>query len=135
MGFIALFGIAVLNGVVLVTHVNSLRRTKCDLVEAVRRGASDRLRPVIMTALVASLGFIPMALSTSPGSEVQRPLATVVIGGLVTSTFLTLFVLPQLYILVARLEMWWARREEEDRMLNPDPTPCPDVEPELAGAD
>ncbi|MCG6956002.1 MAG: CusA/CzcA family heavy metal efflux RND transporter [Gemmatimonadetes bacterium] len=135
VGFIALFGIAVLNGVVLVTHVNNLRQTKCGLVEAVRRGAADRLRPVIMTALVASLGFVPMALSTSPGSEVQRPLATVVIGGLVTSTFLTLFVLPQLYILVAKLEMWWAQREEEDRLLHPDPEPCDDMEPLPAGAD
>jgi cobalt-zinc-cadmium resistance protein CzcA len=121
--------------VVLVTHVNNLRQTKCGLVEAVRRGAADRLRPVIMTALVASLGFIPMALSTSPGSEVQRPLATVVIGGLVTSTFLTLFVLPQLYIMVAKLEIWWARREEEDRLLHPDPKPCDEMEPLPAGAD
>ncbi len=101
IGFIALFGIAVLNGVVLVEHLNHLRHDKHpgdDTVRArVRRGATDRLRPVLMTALVASLGFVPMALSTSPGSEVQRPLASVVIGGLITSTFLTLFVLPVLY--------------------------------------
>ena len=89
----------------------------------------------VLTALVASLGFISMALSTSPGSEVQRPLATVVIGGLVTSTFLTLFVLPVLYVLVARAEEWWARREEGDRYLHPDPEPEADWEPELAGAD
>lgn len=97
VGFIALFGIAVLNGVVLISEMNALRAAGSAVDDAVRIGAADRLRPVIMTALVASLGFIPMALSTSPGSEVQRPLATVVIGGLVTSTALTLFVLPLLY--------------------------------------
>jgi cobalt-zinc-cadmium resistance protein CzcA len=102
IGFIALFGIAVLNGVVLVTHLNEVREQMPDALDAVRTGAADRLRPVLMTALVASLGFVPMALSTSPGSEVQRPLASVVIGGLVTSTFLTLFVLPALYLAVAR---------------------------------
>ena len=97
VGFIALFGIAVLNGVVLISAINALRAGGHGVEDAVRQGAADRLRPVIMTALVASLGFVPMALSTSPGSEVQRPLATVVIGGLVTSTLLTLFVLPLLY--------------------------------------
>lgn len=97
VGFIALFGIAVLNGVVMVSHINSLRESGQDTEEAIRNGASDRLRPVMITALVASLGFIPMALSTSRGAEVQRPLATVVIGGLVTATILTLYVLPLLY--------------------------------------
>jgi cobalt-zinc-cadmium resistance protein CzcA len=97
VGFIALFGIAVLNGVVLITYLNQLRDAGRPLDQAVREGAEIRLRPVLMTALVASFGFIPMALSTSPGSEVQRPLATVVIGGLVTSTMLTLIVLPLLY--------------------------------------
>jgi len=100
VGFIALFGIAVLNGVVLVEHLNHLRHDDDvghDVLARTRRGATDRLRPVLMTALVASLGFVPMALSTSPGSEVQRPLASVVIGGLLTSTILTLFVLPVLY--------------------------------------
>jgi cobalt-zinc-cadmium resistance protein CzcA len=101
IGFIALFGIAVLNGVVMVEHLNHMRHAhegEEETVDArVERGAADRLRPVLMTALVASLGFVPMALSTSPGSEVQRPLASVVIGGLVTSTVLTLFVLPVLY--------------------------------------
>ena len=97
VGFIALFGIAVLNGVVMVSHINSLREKGKDVEEAVRQGASDRLRPVLITALVASLGFIPMALATSRGAEVQRPLATVVIGGLVTATVLTLYVLPLLY--------------------------------------
>jgi cobalt-zinc-cadmium resistance protein CzcA len=97
VGFIALFGIAVLNGVVLITYLNQLREEGQPLDAAVRQGSETRLRPVLMTALVASVGFIPMALSTSPGSEVQRPLATVVIGGLVTSTLLTLVVLPVLY--------------------------------------
>jgi heavy metal efflux system protein len=101
VGFIALFGIAVLNGVVLLSHINALRDEGRTVDDAVRRGASDRLRPVVMTALVASLGFVPMALSTSPGSEVQRPLASVVIGGLITSTVLTLFVLPLLYRAIA----------------------------------
>jgi cobalt-zinc-cadmium resistance protein CzcA len=109
VGFIALFGIAVLNGVVLVSHVNALRAGGEDLETAMRTGASDRLRPVLMTALVASLGFVPMALSTSPGSEVQRPLASVVIGGLITSTVLTLFVLPVLYRALAR---WKARHDD-----------------------
>ncbi|MEY4608810.1 MAG: hypothetical protein RL625_1027, partial [Gemmatimonadota bacterium] len=108
IGFIALFGIAVLNGVVLVEHLNHLRDEGRDLDAAVRQGALDRLRPVLMTALVASLGFLPMALSQSPGSEVQRPLASVVIGGLVTSTLLTLFVLPLAYRALTR---WEQRRE------------------------
>jgi cobalt-zinc-cadmium resistance protein CzcA len=97
VGFIALFGIAVLNGVVLIAYINQLRDQGRPLDDAVKEGAEIRLRPVLMTALVASVGFIPMATSTSPGAEVQRPLATVVIGGLVTSTALTLVVLPLLY--------------------------------------
>jgi len=87
----------VLNGVVLVEHLNHLRHTEHDLDRRVRKGARDRLRPVLMTATVASLGFVPMALSQGAGAEVQRPLASVVIGGLITSTLLTLFVLPLLY--------------------------------------
>ena len=97
VGFIALFGVAVLNGVVLVAYINQLRDQGMSLDQAVREGCEVRLRPVLMTALVASFGFIPMALSTSPGSEVQRPLATVVIGGLISSTMLTLIVLPVVY--------------------------------------
>jgi cobalt-zinc-cadmium resistance protein CzcA len=102
IGFIALFGIAVLNGVVMVTSINDLRRHGHHLVEATVEGAASRLRPVLMTALVAGFGFVPMALSQSPGSEIQRPLATVVIGGLLTSTLLTLLVLPVLYVTVER---------------------------------
>ena len=97
VGFIALFGVAVLNGVVMVSYINRLREEGRSVVDAVREGAMTRLRPVLMTALVASLGFIPMALATSAGAEVQRPLATVVIGGLITSTLLTLLILPTLY--------------------------------------
>jgi len=97
VGFIALFGVAVLNGIVLVSYINRLRGEGLETMEAVVRGAATRLRPVLMTALVASLGFLPMALSHSSGAEVQRPLASVVIGGLVTSTVLTLFLLPLLY--------------------------------------
>lgn len=97
VGFIALFGVAVLNGVVLVTYIVQLRREGLDASQAAFAGAMIRIRPVLMTALVAMLGFIPMALSSSAGAEVQRPLATVVIGGLVTSTALTLFVLPAIY--------------------------------------
>lgn len=106
VGFIALFGVAVLNGVVLVSYINQLRQEGKPLEEAVREGAKTRLRPVLMTAMVASFGFIPMAVSTSMGAEVQRPLATVVIGGLVSSTLLTLLVLPTLY-------RWFEGRREE----------------------
>jgi cobalt-zinc-cadmium resistance protein CzcA len=102
IGFIALFGVAVLNGVVMVAYFNRLLEEGHELGFAVIKGASDRLRPVLMTALVASLGFVPMALSHGTGAEVQRPLATVVIGGLGTSTLLTLFVLPALYHLIER---------------------------------
>ena len=103
IGFVALFGVAVLNGIVLVDHINMIRKEKKgDLKKLVIEGSVDRLRPVLMTALVASLGFIPMAFNTGPGSEVQRPLATVVIGGLVTSTFLTLMVLPIAYYWIER---------------------------------
>lgn len=97
IGCIALLGIAVLNAVVLVSHIRRLETDGVPIDHAVLQGAMDRLRPVLMTALVASLGFLPMALATSMGAEVQRPLATVVIGGLLTSTALTLFVIPALY--------------------------------------
>jgi cobalt-zinc-cadmium resistance protein CzcA len=97
VGFIALFGIAVLNGIVLLTYIRELQQEGKPPREAAEQGAETRLRPVLMTALVASLGFIPMAVSHGAGAEVQRPLATVVIGGLVTSTALTLVVLPTLF--------------------------------------
>jgi cobalt-zinc-cadmium resistance protein CzcA len=97
VGFIALFGVAVLNGIVLVSYFNKLRQEGLSLQEAVLRGCELRLRPVLMTALVAALGLIPLLFATGPGSEVQRPLATVVVGGLVSSTLLTLLLLPTLY--------------------------------------
>ena len=118
VGFIALFGIAVLNGVVMVSRINSLREEGKETEEAVRQGASDRLRPVLITALVASLGFIPMALATSRGAEVQRPLATVVIGGLFTATLLTLYLLPLLY----------------PKFLPKEPRPQPQEKPEQVAA-
>ena len=97
VGFIALFGVAVLNGVVLVSYIIERQRHGLTPVDAALEGAKIRLRPVLMTALVASLGFLPMAMAHSAGAEVQRPLATVVIGGLITSTLLTLLVVPAVY--------------------------------------
>jgi heavy metal efflux system protein len=123
VGFIALFGVAVLNGVVMVSYINHLREEGRSLDQAIREGAETRLRPVLMTALVASLGFVPMAIATSAGAEVQRPLATVVIGGLITSTLLTLLLLPTLY-------RWFEREQKQesevaDRQQTVDETPVP----------
>jgi len=97
VGFIALWGIAVLNGVVLVTSIRRLRDDGLDVLKAVREGCVQRFRPVMMTATVALLGLVPFLFATGPGSEVQKPLAVVVIGGLISSTLLTLVVLPALY--------------------------------------
>ena len=108
VGFIALSGVAVLNGVVMVSFIRNLRDQGMKLDEAIIEGALTRLRPILMTALVASLGFVPMALNTGAGAEVQRPLATVVIGGIISSTALTLLVLPALYRLFHKKE----RKEE-----------------------
>jgi cobalt-zinc-cadmium resistance protein CzcA len=102
IGFIALSGVAVLNGLVIVTFIESMRERGASVYEAVVSGAVGRLRPVLMTACVAAIGFVPMALNTGVGAEVQRPLATVVIGGIISSTFLTLLVLPVLYVLFAK---------------------------------
>ena len=100
VGFIALSGVAVLNGVVMLSFIKQLRADGLSLIDAIQIGALSRLRPVLMTALVASLGFIPMALNTGTGAELQRPLATVVVGGIISSTLLTLLILPALYKLV-----------------------------------
>jgi cobalt-zinc-cadmium resistance protein CzcA len=97
VGFIALSGVAVLNGIVMISFIRQLRAAGTPLEAAIEEGSLTRLRPVLMTALVASLGFVPMALNLGAGAEVQRPLATVVIGGIVSSTALTLLVLPALY--------------------------------------
>jgi cobalt-zinc-cadmium resistance protein CzcA len=102
VGFIALSGVAVLNGLVLISFIRNLQEQGHALVDAVREGTMTRLRPVLVTALVASLGFLPMAIATGTGAEVQRPLATVVIGGILSSTLLTLLVLPMLYLLAHR---------------------------------
>ena len=102
VGFIALSGVAVLNGVVMIAFIRKLREQGDPLHEAIVDGAIGRLRPVLMTALVAALGFVPMALNVGAGAEVQRPLATVVIGGIISSTLLTLLVLPALYRLLHR---------------------------------
>jgi cobalt-zinc-cadmium resistance protein CzcA len=104
VGFIALSGVAVLNGLVMIAYIRQLREQGMPLQDAIREGAITRLRPVLMTALVASLGFVPMAIATGTGAEVQRPLATVVIGGILSSTALTLLVLPLLYRLAYRRE-------------------------------
>ena len=104
VGFIALSGVAVLNGLVMITFITRLRAEGHSLDDAVLHGAVARLRPVLMTALVASLGFLPMMLATGRGAEVQRPLATVVVGGVLSSTLLTLVILPVLYRLLARKE-------------------------------
>ena len=109
VGFIALSGVAVLNGLIMISSFNSLREQGRSLHDAVREGALTRFRPVLMTALVASLGFVPMAIATGSGAEVQRPLATVVIGGIISSTFLTLVLLPTLY-------QWIERRSERRRL-------------------
>ena len=113
VGFIALSGVAVLNGLVMISFIRSLRDDGMSLDHAIREGALTRLRPVLMTALVASLGFIPMALATGTGAEVQRPLATVVIGGIISSTLLTLLVLPGLYRMAYRAEPEPAARPVE----------------------
>jgi cobalt-zinc-cadmium resistance protein CzcA len=103
VGFIALFGVAVLNGIVLIAEFNRLEKEGIsDIKDRVIKGLQTRLRPVIMTAAVASLGFLPMALSNSAGAEVQKPLATVVIGGLISATLLTLIILPVFYILFSK---------------------------------
>lgn len=107
VGFIALSGVAVLNGLVMIGAIDDLAKTR-PWNEAVRAGALRRLRPVLMTALVASLGFVPMAVANGAGAEVQRPLATVVIGGLFSATLLTLFVLPSLYA-------WLGRPKHDDQ--------------------
>ena len=105
IGFIALSGVAVLNGLVIITFIERLRSEGKNVIDAVREGSLTRLRPVLMTALVASLGFVPMAIATGAGAEVQRPLATVVIGGIISSTILTLLVLPALYVLFRREDL------------------------------
>ena len=132
VGFIALSGVAVLGDMVLVSYVRQLRARGMGLEEAVREAALTRLRPVLMTALVASLGFVPMALSTGMGSEVQRPLATVVIGGVISSTLLTLLVLPSLYLLFGSPVV--SKEEEEEEAVEADGGRVPAASPSPAFA-
>ena len=122
VGFIALSGIAVLNGIMLISFINQLRANGHDLRNAVVEGSLTRLRPKLMTALVASLGFVPMALAHGAGAEVQRPLATVVIGGIVSSTFLTLVLLPTLY---EWIELKALKRSEAEVSQIPEPALAP----------
>ncbi len=118
VGFIALFGVAVLNGIVLISEFNRLEKEGItDITERVLKGLKTRLRPVIMTASVASLGFLPMALSTSAGAEVQKPLATVVIGGLITATFLTLIILPVFYIIFSSKKPKFSMKKKSFKIL------------------
>jgi cobalt-zinc-cadmium resistance protein CzcA len=114
VGFIALSGVAVLNGLVIIAFIERLREEGKPVLDAVREGAVTRLRPVLMTALVASLGFVPMAIATGAGAEVQRPLATVVIGGIISSTILTLLVLPALYVLFRKDSLPTSHGESAD---------------------
>jgi cobalt-zinc-cadmium resistance protein CzcA len=125
VGFIALSGVAVLNGLMLVSFIRQLRTDGLPVEEAVVQGCLKRLRPVLMTALVASLGFVPMALATSMGAEVQRPLATVVIGGILSSTFLTLVVLPAIYGWFDQIET----QHTEDAANQKSPVSSPDTWP------
>jgi cobalt-zinc-cadmium resistance protein CzcA len=124
VGFIALFGVAVLNGVVMVSYFNELRRTGMAVADAVIQGSVLRLRPVLITASVAALGLVPMLFATGPGSEIQKPLAAVVIGGLISSTLLTLFILPTLY-----------RVLEHKARVAPRPLPEPPATTEVTFAD
>lgn len=109
VGFVVLFGVAVLNGLVLVSRISQLRDDGLEVQQAIRRGAADRLRPVLMTTSIAIFSLIPMLLAGGTGSEVQKPLATVVVGGLVTSTLLTLLVIPAVY-------GWFEKRTAEAEM-------------------
>jgi cobalt-zinc-cadmium resistance protein CzcA len=122
VGFIALSGVAVLNGLVMVTYINHLRKEGMGLEEAILRGSLTRLRPVLMTALVASLGFVPMAVATGTGEEVQKPLATVVIGGIVSSSFLTLVLLPALYRIWHRKDERLTDDSDREHLVAPEPT-------------
>jgi cobalt-zinc-cadmium resistance protein CzcA len=117
VGFIALFGVAVMNGVIMVANLNRVRDLGLPLVEAVVAGASERLRPVLMTATVATVGMLPAALATGVGSDVQRSLATVVAGGLMMATLMTLFLLPTMYFIVEKLAAGFRQPEAQETAL------------------
>ena len=111
VGFIALFGVAVQNGIIMVANLNRVRETGVSLREAILTGAAERFRPVLMTATVATVGMVPAALATGVGSDVQRGVATVVIGGMILATLLTLLVLPSIYYSLERMAERWAARQ------------------------
>ena len=111
VGFIALFGVSIQNGVIMISHINALRKHGMELKEAVINGAHHRFRPVLMIAIVAVLGLFPASVSTGIGSDVQRPLATVIVYGLLFATLITLYVLPALYYM---MEKKWAKEEVQD---------------------
>jgi cobalt-zinc-cadmium resistance protein CzcA len=114
VGFIALFGVAVQNGIIMVANLNRMRETGASLYEATIAGASERFRPVLTTATVATIGMLPAAMATGVGSDVQRGVATVVIGGLILATLLTLFILPTFYFVIERrVERWVAARAQQ----------------------
>jgi heavy metal efflux system protein len=117
VGFIALFGVAVMNGVIMVANLNRVRDPGVPLMEAVVTGASERLRPVLMTATVATVGMLPAALATGVGSDVQRSLATVVAGGLMMATLMTLFLLPTMYYVVERVAARFAEADAQESAL------------------
>jgi cobalt-zinc-cadmium resistance protein CzcA len=119
VGFIALFGVAVQNGIIMVANLNRVRESAASLRDAVIYGASERFRPVLMTATVATVGMVPAAMATGVGSDVQRGVATVVIGGLVVATLLTLFVLPSFYFSLERITEYWTLRREAGAQPNP----------------
>jgi cobalt-zinc-cadmium resistance protein CzcA len=114
VGFIALFGVAVMNGVIMVANLNRVRDLGVPLMEAVVTGASERLRPVLMTATVATVGMLPAAMATGVGSDVQRSLATVVAGGLMMATLMTLFLLPAMYFVVEKVAARFAEADAQE---------------------
>ena len=115
VGFILLFGIAIRNGIILLGHINDLRfKEGMELVEATRKGAMERISPVLMTAISTGLGMLPLAVASGSGAEIQKPLATVIMGGMFTSTLLTLIVLPALYVLAEKAFLMLRRRPESE---------------------
>ena len=126
VGFVALFGVSIQNSVILVTRIRELRREGLGMIEAIKDGATSRVRPMVMTALMAMLGLLPMALSNGVGAETARPFAVVIIGGLITGTVLTLFILPLLYPFFESKadQSMFASNQEEQRRTHPGDTPA-----------
>ena len=126
VGFVALFGVSIQNSVILVTRVRELRREGREMIEAIKEGAASRVRPMVMTALMALLGLLPMALSSGVGAETARPFAVVIIGGLITGTVLTLFILPLLYrFFESKREAKYSKAIEQETHSHDDPGATP----------